>query len=456
MSSPVSDEEFRSAPYLPISPWVEQPTDLQPSVETDTRSDVAVIGGGLTGLSTALELRRRGIDVAVVEAEFAGFGASGRNAGHLTPTIGKDLPTLLKLFGKEKATRLIGFAERGVERVERLISELGIECDYRRSGNIMAAIHPEQEKRLRAATEAAAAIGAHVRFLDRDAMRTRGVPPAFIAGAIEERGGTFHPGKYVMGLRRAALQAGVRLFEKTPVTAIEPGAKPRIRTARGIVSADRVVLATNAYTPELGLLRSRIVPMYDTMFESEPLSGQQLEALGWPGREGVYTAHESLESFRLSAQGTILGGSKCVRYSYGGRIKGASTPRAIWEQNRMFRERFPMLSDVRIQHFWGGWIAITLHFIPTVGALDKRRSVIYGMGYNGHGVAAATAMGCVLADLVQGQKNEDGDTLSGFVPPLPPEPLRMIAVGLVSGFLDRRDHRIDRAVRAALRADSPG
>jgi glycine/D-amino acid oxidase-like deaminating enzyme len=449
------DKKSESAAYLAVSPWVEPPTDLRPPLDADTRADVAIVGGGLTGLSTALELRRKGLDVALVEANFAGFGASGRNAGHLTPTIGKDLPTLLRLFGKDKSARLIRFAEHGVERVEQLIAQLGIECDYRPSGNIMAAVHPRQEKRLRAAVDAAASIGAHVRFLDRIEMLARGVPPAFIAGAFEDRGGTFHPGKYVMGLRRAVLESGVRLFEQTAVTGVEPGPSPRVRTARGAVDAASVVLATNAYTLELGLLRNKIVPMYDTMFESEPLSGQQLEAIGWSGREGVYTAHETLESFRLSAHGTIVAGSKTVRYPYGSRIAGASTPAAIAAQTRMFRDRFPMLDDVRIRHFWGGWIAITLNFIPMVGALDKRRSVIYGLGYNGHGVAAATAMGSVLADMVRGQENEAADTLSGFVPPLPPEPLRWLIIRAMSGALDWYDGRIDRELRTKSPAKPP-
>jgi len=172
------DKNSESAAYLAVSPWVGSPTNLRPPLDADTRADVAIVGGGLTGLSTALELRRKGLDVALVEANFAGFGASGRNAGHLTPTIGKDLPTLLMLFGKDKSVQLIGFAEHGVERVEQLIAQLGIECDYRPSGNIMAAVHPKQEKRLRAAVDAAASIGAHVRFLDRNEMLARGIPVA--------------------------------------------------------------------------------------------------------------------------------------------------------------------------------------------------------------------------------------------------------------------------------------
>ena len=198
---------------LEISPWVTRPADLQAPLRGDLRTGVAILGAGYTGLSTALALRRTGVEVVVLEREFAGFGASGRNAGHLTSTIGKDLPTLLMLFGRARAARLVRFADEAVGCVETMIREYGIDCDYLPAGNIMAAVHPRQERRLRKAAEAAAQIGARVRFLDRDAVRARGLPPAFISGALEECGGTLDPGKYVMGLRRAVLDAGIPLYE---------------------------------------------------------------------------------------------------------------------------------------------------------------------------------------------------------------------------------------------------
>src|SRR5579862_636050 len=224
--------------FLTISPWVTPPPDQRPALTADRSVDVAVVGGGFTGLTTALALARAGIEVVVLERDFAGFGASGRNAGHLTPTIGKDLPTLL-LFGRRRAARLVRFADDAVRCVEQLIRDLRIDCDYVASGNIMAAVHPQQEGRLRKAAAVAAAVGARVQFLDGAALRARGVPPAFLSGALEEAGGTLDPGKYVMGLRRTVIEAGIPLYEHTAVQAIDDASRPRVRTPGGTVTADR-------------------------------------------------------------------------------------------------------------------------------------------------------------------------------------------------------------------------
>jgi len=438
----------RAPAFLNISPWVAPPTDLQPALAADRSVDVAIVGGGFTGLSTALALKRAGVDAVVLERDFAGFGASGRNAGHLTPTIGKDLPTLLMLFGKQRAAQLVRFADDAVRYVENVIRAQRIDCDYVPAGNIMAAVHPQQEGRLRKAAAVAAALGARVRFLDRDELRARGVPPAFLSGAMEEAGGTLDPGKYVMGLRRAVLDAGVTLYEQTAVQEIVDGPRLGVRTNAGTVTADRVVLATNAYTPALGHQRHSVYPLYDTLFETAPLTDTQLATVGWPGREGIYTAHESLESYRLTARGTILGGSKGVRYMYGGALRGGPN---TWTQGlieRGFRDRFPELREVPIAHFWGGWIGMTLHFLPAFGRTGTNRNVYYAVGYNGHGVAAASVMGTILADFMSGRTNEHAETLARFVPPLPPEPLRWLLIRGIMGILNGVDARLDAQVRA--------
>lgn len=433
--------------FLDISPWVVRPTDIRPRLPADITANFAVVGAGYTGLSAALALRKAGADVVLVEREFAGFGASGRNAGHLTPTIGKDLPTLM-MFGKRRAAQLVRFADAAVRGVEDLIQEHRIECDYVPAGNIMAAVHPKHEARLRNAAAVAAQIGAHVRFLSRDEMHARGIPPAFLSGALEECGGVFDPGKYVMALRQAVTQAGARLYEQTPVEEIIDGPQPCIRTAMGSIKADHVLLATNAYTPALGRLRHTVYPLYDTLFETEPLSPSQRASLGWPGREGIYTAHESLESYRLTARGTILGGSKGVRYPFGSALVEGSRPATLALLARAFRDRFPELGDVKIAHYWGGWIAMTLHFLPALGRTGTHRNISYAIGYNGHGVAAATAMGAIVADWMLGRQNEHLELLRRFVPPLPPEPLRWLIITGAMSIINGIDARIDRQIRA--------
>jgi glycine/D-amino acid oxidase-like deaminating enzyme len=312
----------------------------------------------------------------------------------------------------------------------------------------MAAVHPTHARRLRRAAEIAVQIGAHVEFLDGPAMRARGLPPAFIAGLFESTGGTLDPGKYVNGLRRAALAAGVALYERTRVEEITDGSLVRIRTAGGTVTANAVVLATNAYTPALRWLRHTVVPLYDTLFETAPLSDAQWTAIGWNDREGVYTAHESLESYRPTARGTVVGGSKGVRYAFGSRLVGGPNAPTLRLIEGAFRDRFPQLHDVEIARFWGGWIAMTMHTLPVIGRTGARKSIHYALGYNGHGLATASLMGTLLADGLTDRSNEYAAALRGWVPRLPPEPVRWLVVRGLLGVVNAIDARIDRQVRA--------
>ena len=439
----------RRLPFEEISPWVEAPKELQPPLEDDLRADVVVIGGGYTGLSTALSLRAQGVDVALLEQGFAGSGASGRNAGHLTPTIGKDLPTLLRLYGKERTAQLVRFANAAVDYTEETIRKHWIDCEYEPSGNILAGVHPKQEARLRKAVEVAGGLGANMRFVPEGEMRERGLPPAFCFGVFEECGGTLHPGRYVMGLRRAALAAGVRLFEDSALVALEDGPKVTARTKHGTVEADFAVLATNAYTKTTGRKPRTVAPLRVSLFESEPLAQAQLDALGWRSREGIYTAHEVLESYRLTARNTIVGGSKLVRYAWGGALPAGYDPGAFAAIEGAFRERFPTLRDVPVACYWGGWIGLTLDFLPVLGVEGTHQNVLYGLGYAGHGVAQATLMGAMLALRIQGREHEWEAALRRRTLDWPPEPLRWLGAKLIKGALTALDRRTDRQIRSA-------
>lgn len=443
--------EDLSAPFLPISGYLESPPDPEPPLVGDARADVAIVGGGLTGLSTALALQRAGVDAVVLEREFCGFGASGRNAGHLTPTIGKDLPTLRMLYGEERTASLVRFADHCVHRAEEVIAEYGIDCEYAATGNVMAVVHPKQEKRLRRAAELAGKVGANVRFLEPEEMRARGLPPAFLCGALEAAGGTLDPGRLVLGLRRAALAAGVRIHERTRVTKVERGSQPLVHSASGTLRAERVVMASNAWTREIGAPGAKLVPLYVTLFETAPLDDAQLAALGgWPRREGIYTAHEVLESYRLTARRTIIGGSKVPRYAWGARPAdhGGADATSQGRIARAFRDRFPALHGLPIARFWGGWIAMTLSFLPSIGPLDEDGRLWHALGYNGHGVAQATTVGEILADGITGRDNEWARVFPRPAPTLPPEPLLWLTARGLLGLFGSIDRVTDRQIRA--------
>jgi len=434
--------------YEPLSPWISVPRDLQPKLAGETRADVAIIGGGYTGLCAALSLREQGVDVVLLESEFCGAGASGRNAGHLTPTIGKDVPTCMKLFGQEKAVALVRFAEEGVAFVEDLMKKHAIDCDYEKTGNIIAGVHPKHRAPLQKSAEIAQSLGIKADFLDEDLMRQRALPPAFRFGVMESCGGVMNPGKYVMGLRRAAIAAGVRIHERTRVRDIEEGAKVTIRAGDGAVTADRLLIATNAYTvPELQRLWSKIIPVRVSLFMTKPLSRDQMERVGWIKREGIYTAHEILENYRFTADNRILGGSKTIAYEYGSRLAGGDRPADFAFLTEAFYDRFPMLKDLEIDVFWGGWLAVTLDYLPVTGTLGRAQNIHYSIGCNGHGIAQFSMMGAAAGDAVMGKPWERMKLLNRRFTPFPPEPFRWVVGKALQVYLESADRKIDRELR---------
>ncbi|HKJ35888.1 MAG TPA: FAD-binding oxidoreductase, partial [Solirubrobacterales bacterium] len=334
--------------------WLDPPPEAGPPLEGGSRVEVAIAGGGYAGLCTALELRRRGVAVAVLESELCGFGASGRNAGHLTPTIGKDLPSLLRGFGRERGGALVRLADSAVERVEGLISEHAIDCSYRPYGNVVAGIHMGQAKRLEAAARAGIELGAALRMLEPAELAERELPRSFVCGYLEQRGGVLDPGAYVRGLRAAAIAAGVEVHERTPLLEIDGGPNGlRLRTPRGELHAERLVVATNAYTRMLGTPDGGPVALWVSMLATEPLPLAVRERIGWSGEEGIYTAHEVLESHRLTADGRIVSGSRFVRY--GGRDPLPDhDPDVFARIETMMRSRFPEAEEVPVARFWSG------------------------------------------------------------------------------------------------------
>jgi gamma-glutamylputrescine oxidase len=420
-------------PARPPSLWLDPAPQPGPPLEGDIDCDVVVVGAGYTGLSAAIALAEGGAEVAVLERDYAGFGASGRNAGHLTPTIGKDLPTLLRLYGRERGGALVRLAEEAIDHVEATIADRGIDCDYLPNGNVLAGIHPGQAATLEKAARAASELGGAMRLLGAAEIAERGLPAHVACGYLEERGGVLDPGKYVRGLREAALAAGAKLYEGTRVSSISPGpGGVGVETPRGRVSAGHCVLATNAFTGELGLLRSSIVPLRVSLFATAPLSAEQRQRVGWPGREGIYTAHEILESYRLSAGDRIVGGSRHLAYSYGSRIPPDDDPEVFAKLEAMFRSRFPELADVAVERCWSGPIALALDFLPCIGRTGEGR-VVHSVGYAGHGVAMASHLGTITAGMVlRGEPGPKVLTERRRVP-LPPEPLRWaLAKGIIT------------------------
>ena len=335
--------------YRALGVWVERPDDLQPELVGDVNADVVIIGAGFAGLSAALELVKHGANVVVLEREFAGFGASGRNAGYLAGALGLEYDLFLKNIGNEKGKEIVRYYEDAVPFVEGKLKEYEIDCDYNQTGIIRAGIDPSQEDKVRESMRTGAELGCQSEFLDQAEMRARGIPPAFLFGNYVSRGGTLHPGKYVMGLRRAALRAGVRIFENTPLLSYTEGSVIKVQTPRGSASAPAMMLATNAYTPQLGLLADKVVPLRVSAIETRPLSEPQRKALGWPRREGIVTAHWTMESHRLTVNNTLVVTTKRIHYPYGSKTPNVPDYESYRELRTALHDRFPSLKGVALR-----------------------------------------------------------------------------------------------------------
>lgn len=441
------DTVLGPARFRQLGGWLEKPEDLQPQLEGHITADVIVVGAGFAGLSTALELTALGAKVVVLEQEFAGFGASGRNAGYLVGGQGMKFDLFVKRVGFEKARGLVKFYDEGVSYVERRLKELGIHCDYNPSGIIRAGVHPSQEKRLRESMQLGLDLGSPAQFLDNAAMRARGIPPAFLFGCHFPTGGTLNPGKYVLGLRRAAIEAGVSLYERTPLLGFHEGPVIKCNTARGSASAPHVVFATNAYTPQLGLLRNKVMPIKVSAIETEPLSKAQIESLGWPNREGITTSHLAMESHRLTAHDTLILSTKRLSYVYGSKTPNDPDSAAYRALAEGLNARFPSLRGLGIAHCWSGYISFAFDALPVVGASGPEQNILYTAGCSGHGVGTQSFIGRLLAERISGIEHPSMAALRHTTPSLFPEPLQWCAMTLALAAANQLDGFTNRRVR---------
>lgn len=436
--------------------WLHPAPAPGPPLSADQRAEVVIVGAGYMGLSCALELARRGVEAVVLERDYAGFGASGRNAGQLTPTIGKDLPSVLRSYGRETGGALARLADEAVEFTEGVIEDRAIDCDYVASGTVVASLHPGQEAKLKKAAAAGIELGAQLEWLTTDDLDQRDLPAFIACGYREKRGGVLNPGKYVRGLREAAVAAGVMLYEQSPVSSIEQrGERVIVRTDKGEVSAGSCLIATNAYGPALGYLRRLVLPISVSMIATAPLTDEQKARVGWSGGEGIYTAHESLESYRWTADGRIAFGSRPVRYRSKVKIPADDDPTHFRKVERQFRARFPELSDVEFEHHWSGPLAMPLNFLPSMGRAGNGANTYYAIGCVGHGVAMTSHLGTLAAGMVLGEGDGPAVLAARRRLPLPPEPFAWLAVRAIAGTLNTIDRLTDRRAQPRVRSKAP-
>ena len=413
----------------------------------DGRADVVVIGGGFTGLWTAIALTDSAphLRVVVLEAETVGFGASGRNGGFCSASLTHGLANGIRHFPEELAT----LERAGVANLHALIDftrDNGIACDLEETGILEVADQPHQVEEFRAWVDEAAAWGEELEFMDRDRVQAEVHSPRWLAGLYgkPERYVLLDPAKLVRGLARVCEERGVMIHESTRVTAVERRAGAvRVHTASGaVVAADHVVVATSAYSGWLGRLSSHFVPVYDYVLVSEVLTPEQRESIGWRRRQGMSDANNQFHYFRLTADDRILWGGYDAIYYFGNGVGRQFDRRPITFRllEGQFRRAFPQLAGLRFPYRWGGAIDTTSRFTVTFGqALGGR--LTYALGYTGLGVGASRWAGGVVRDFIL---RPDSNLLRlRFVQsapiPFPPEPLRYAAVQAVRWELARAD-----------------
>jgi glycine/D-amino acid oxidase-like deaminating enzyme len=411
--------------YTSFTGWVDPPADGLPALTEDLTCEVVVVGGGINGMSTALRLAERGQDVVLLEAEFCGHGSSSRNAGQLAGAPGGDLQ-LLNLFFRKKMPGMVRLAEHAAYHVEDLIQKHDIDCDYEPVGNVFAAVSRGQLGKARRVAKILQRAGGHVELGTSEEL---GIPRGFVGGMRESIGGIMNPGKFTRGVRRALLASTARVYEQTKVSdIIRDGEHVVISTASGVVRADKVVLATNAFAGEWDITPRRLsVPLWIVEVETEPIDPERLAALGWTSRSGMVTQHNIMENYRLTPRNTIVFGVRRLErgMTYPLPAKEAD-PGLVEELAEAFATRFPALADVAVERAWGGWIAITSSWLPLAGQIGD--NVFYSIACNGHGLAQAPYVGTLIADLiVDGEQHEDLATIwmdqPKFAPPLMMGPL---------------------------------
>ncbi|QES47963.1 FAD-dependent oxidoreductase [Streptomyces venezuelae] len=435
---------------LPVSYWLDDPgkPPAQPALTSDEHCDLLVIGGGYSGLWTALLAKERdpARDVVLIESKEAGWAASGRNGGFCAASLTHGFANGLARWPGELA-KLEELGARNLDAIEAAVARYGIDCDFERTGEIDVATEPHQVEELREMQEEAERLGfGGSVFLDRDAVRAEVDSPTFLAGLWDRDGvAMLNPAKLAWGLKQACLGLGVRIYENTRGLKMSAsGAGLAVRTPYGRVFARRVALGTNIFPSLVKRIRPYTVPVYDYALMTEPLSADQLKAIGWQNRQGLGDSANQFHYFRITPDHRILWGGYDAIYPYKGRLDSEydHRPETYLKLAQHFFTCFPQLDGLRFSHAWGGAIDTCSRFSAFFGTAHGGK-VAYAAGYTGLGVGATRFGADVMLDLLDGARTErtELEMVRSKPMPFPPEPIAWTGIALTKWSLARADAR---------------
>ena len=434
---------MRLADASPIPFWLDRPAPAEaPPLDGAVEADLAIVGAGFTGLWAAVLAKRERPEreVVVLEAETAGAGASGRNGGFADASLTHGLLNGASRFPAElEALEALGRENLAGMRAD--LDRHGIDAAWQEPGMLSVATQPHEVAELEDEAALLRRYGWDADALDRDAVRSLVDSPTYL-GAVLQRTGTalVDPGALALGLRRVALELGVRLFERTPVV---KAAREELTTPQGRVRAPRILLASGAYRPLVRPIRRLVAPVYDYVIVTEPLSAARRRALRWEGGHGISDRGNQFHYYRLTPDGRVLFGGYDAIYHFRNRVDDAALNhrRATFELLAdHLRQTFPALEGVAVTHAWGGPIDTCSRFCVTFGrALGE--SAVYAVGYTGLGVAASRFGARTALDLLDGADTERTrlQLVRRRPLPFPPEPARWAVIQATRAALARAD-----------------
>lgn len=428
-SNAVSFWQANEAPPIPGAP-----------LRRDLDVDVAIIGGGFTGLSVAREIRSDdpGARVAVLEGRFVGYGASGRNGGFNMSLFGLEPEVTILRWGVERAAQAQQYMNRAVAYVKELVEKHDLKSDYQHPGMLRVAYNGAQLKRLEKGMEINHRLGVADRYalLTKAEVQARVRSAKFQGGVFEAESGILNPYRHVRELKRLAEAAGAEVYEGTPVGNISRDAKGiRLATPNGTVTCRKLVIAVNAWSGFIrGLpkIRSRQTPVWTCQVVTAPLSDRQWEAIDWNGRASIEDNRQLIHYFRRTVCGRItMGGGDAFRVR--GEPMGQWDATSTWDNlERHLKWLFPVLNDVKIDYRWGGPVSANLDMTPEIGFIGDER-IVYANGCIGHGVSLSQLNGRTIADLVQDKRTDLTDfwIINRKAIAWPPEPIGTVAFGAI-------------------------
>ena len=448
---PVSAASIRASlkDAQPASFWLDDPEapEPRPQLAEHLHCDLLVVGGGFTGLWTALLAKEEdpSLDVVLVEGERIGWAATGRNGGFVSSSLTHGLPNGVDRFADEMPT-LLRMGDENLDAMEETIARYGIDAQWEHNGELTAAYEQWQVDELGHYVEQGKEYGVDIELWDAQRMQEEVHSPTYLGGLHEPHGiALVNPARLAWGLATAAESLGVRIFERSKVTGLaEEGGQMVASTGYGQVQAPKVALATNIFPNLVRRARSYVIPVWDYVLMTEPLSPQQMDSIGWRHRQGIGDGGNQFHYYRLSSDNRILWGGYDAIYHFSNGMgeELAQRPESFVRLAEHFFTTFPQLDGLRFSHTWGGAIDTSTRFCALWGQAYGGK-VSYVLGYTGLGVGATRFGAQVMLDHLHGRRTERTELqmVRKKPVPFPPEPVKSAGVQLTRWSIARADRQ---------------